>query len=154
MRSLDELVDGWVTAVGAAEPLLRPHLEEIADHVRSDARARVASGSEVTAAFEAAIGAIGAPHAIAHDDANTEERVERRRAARCSVATVLGTLVATGIVVAIDKRVQPIDPRWFAFTYLPILIAWTLVVFGRFHGRARASTSDRAALAVGGGSLC
>jgi hypothetical protein len=137
MRQLDELVDAWMDAVGDAEPLLRPHLEEIADHVRTDARARVASGSEVPAAFAAAVGAIGAPHDIAHDYAITEDREERRLAGRFAVATILGTLAVTAIVVAIDKRVQPIDPRWFAFTYLPLLIAWTVAFFARFQRRAR-----------------
>lgn len=137
MRSLDELVATWVEAVAAAHPLLRPHLEEIADHVRTDAQARVESGSEVAAAFAAAIGAVGAPHDMARDYAITEDREERRLAGRFAAATILGTLAATAIVVAIDKRVQPIDPRWFAFTYLPVLIAWTVVFFARFQHRAR-----------------
>lgn len=53
MRQLDEFVDAWVRSVGTSEPHLVPHLDEIADHVRSDARERIDSGFDVPSAFAA-----------------------------------------------------------------------------------------------------
>lgn len=138
MRQLDELVDAWVRSVATSEPHLVPHLDEIADHLRTDARERVRSGSDLPSAFAASVGALGAPRALAHDFAATEHRWERRLTTRFALATIIGTLVVTSAVVAIDKLVHPLDPRWFAFLYLPVLFVSNLVFIGRFRRRARA----------------
>ena len=131
MPQLDELVDEWVRGVEASEPALGPHLEEIADHVRSDARDRVQAGSDVPSAFAAAVGAFGAPRDLAHDYTASAYRSQRRAATTYAAVMIGGTLVLTGAVVAIDKLVHPLDPRWFTFLYLPILLASNLFFFER-----------------------
>src|SRR5690606_24214364 len=125
-------------AIGASEPELVPHLDEIADHVRSDAQERIRAGSTESSAFTAAIAAFGPLREVASGFAASRHRARDRAAAVYAASMIIGTLVMTGLVVAIDKLVQPLDLRWFVVLYLPVLLASSLY-FELFRKRERAA---------------
>jgi hypothetical protein len=119
MHPLDDLIAQWAAALEASEPALAPHLDEITDHVRADAEARVAAGAEPSQAFAAALGSFGAPRRSRQTSARrTALRVERRAVAAASIVL---SLVLVAMVLVIDKLVRPVDPAWLA-------VAWVVIV--------------------------
>ena len=58
MPSLDALITQWSDQLRATRPELAPHLDELADHVRSSAQDRIDAGAAVGAS---ALGSFGAP---------------------------------------------------------------------------------------------
>lgn len=121
MHRLDELIHRWVATLLEAEPALKPHLDEIADHVRTAAQVRIDAGADLSDAFAAATGSFGAPRELAREflrSAWNEERLARRLVAWYLVAAIL---VTVGIV-AVDKIVFPLpSPPWFAIAWVFIL---------------------------------
>lgn len=126
MSQPDEMVDAWVEGVASSEPELAPHLDEIADHLLSAARERMAAGTPAPEAFAAAVAAFGAPRDLASQYVVSSHRTEMRHATRFAAITVVTTLVLTATVVAIDKLFYPIQPIWTVVLYLPVLLAAAL----------------------------
>lgn len=118
MHPLDDLIAQWAAALEASEPALAPHLDEITDHVRADAEARVAAGAEPSQAFAAALGSFGAPREVAADFRKTALHFERKAVAAASIVL---SLVLVAVVLVIDKLVRPVDPAWLA-------VAWVVIV--------------------------
>jgi len=108
MTTLDDMIDEWVRTLGQAELPLKPHLDEIADHVRTDALGRIGAGAEVPDAFAAAIGSFGAPREVAREFLKSEPS-EERTALRFAVVYIVASLLVTAAIVGIDKVVIPLD---------------------------------------------
>jgi hypothetical protein len=130
MHRLDELIDHWVGTLGKAEPALKPHLEEIADHVRTDAHARAAAGAEMSDAFAAAVGSFGAPRALATEFLKPGPN-EERAAVRLVIGYLAVVLVLTAAMVAVDKLVTPLDATSFGLVWVFILNPLLLLAFLR-----------------------
>jgi hypothetical protein len=138
MSRLDDLIDQWAQALKASEPRLGPHLDEVKDHVRTSARARIDAGAEVSDAFAAAIGAFGAPREVAAEYLKSA-RAGRRFVLELVGAYVAAVLVLTAAVVVLDNFV-PLDVKWvgiglsFVATLpvaaLPFVLPWFLTRAG------------------------
>ena len=128
MPRLDELIDRWIDALGEAEPALTPHLDEIADHVRSDAQARCDAGVDVSDAFAAAILTFGVPRELAQEFLKTpgDERFVLRR----TVMYLAASFLVTAMTVAVDKLVVPLDPKWVSFVLLVVVNPLLILLFG------------------------
>lgn len=131
MHPLDDLIAEWASTLEGSEPALVPHLDEIIDHVRADAEARMAAGADASTALAAALGSFGAPRDIATDYRKTAAHREHRVAA---VTTIVASLVLTAAFVAVDKAVRPLDATWLVLGWavfvlpidsaLPHLLRW------------------------------
>lgn len=144
MPQLDERIDQWVDALGTAEPALRPHLDEIGDHVRSDARARVRAGADPSSAFAAAITAFGAPRNLAIEFVKSEPS-EERLALNFVALYLIVTLLVTATFIGIDKLVLPLDPTWFGLVWMfvlnPLIMLPFIVRYLRVRSRLRTARS-------------
>lgn len=140
MPRLDGLIDEWVRTLGEAEPALKPHLDEIADHLRTDVQARVNAGADLTDAFAAAIGAFGAPRELAQEFLKSERRREERIALRLTAMYLVASFLVTAAIVGIDKLVVPLNPTWFGlllvFVVNPLLMLPFLARFLKTRRRS------------------
>ncbi len=103
MPSLDALINQWSDQLRATHPELAPHLEELADHVRSSAHDRIDAGAAVADAFASALGSFGAPADLdAEFDKNSTVRKRQERLAVASYLFI--TAVFTGAVLLVDRR--------------------------------------------------
>lgn len=118
MPSLDALITQWSDQLRATHPELAPHLDELADHVRSSAQDRIDAGAAVGDAFASALGSFGAPADLgAEFDKNS---TVRRGKERMAVGTyLLITAILTGAVLLVDRR----------FDLGGQALAWLLVVW-------------------------
>ena len=119
MSQLDDLIDQWAQTLKTAEPDLGPHLDEIKDHVRTDAQTRIDDGSATSTAFAAAIGTFGAPREVANEYLKSS-RAGRRFVLLLAGAYLAVVLVLTTALVVVDGSF-PLDVKWVG-------IGWTLVV--------------------------
>lgn len=142
MSPLDDLVDQWVRQLARTEPALAPHLDEIADHVRTDAETRIEAGADVTTAFAAAVGAFGVPRAVADEYRRTARRHEKKFAAWYLAVTLGVTLLVVTAIVIVDKTYYPIDPAWAAFAWVLFLPHLCLPVFAIIRSRASAAAGS------------
>jgi hypothetical protein len=136
MHRLDDLIDRWVATLTEAEPALKPHSDEIADHVRTDAQARVEAGADMSDAFAAAIGSFGAPRELAREFLRSEWN-EDRLALRLVAWYLAVVLLITVGFVAIDKLVVPLPTTAFALAWLFILNPLLMLPFVFRFFRAR-----------------
>lgn len=140
MPRLDELIDQWVHTLGDAEPALKPHLDEIADHVRTDAQERISAGADVHDAFAAAIGTFGAPRQLAKEFLKSKPS-EERLALKVTAMYLAASLVLAAAIIAIDKLVLPLNPTRLAFVWVfilnPLLMSPFLVRFVKERRRLR-----------------
>lgn len=120
MPRLDELIDQWVHALREAEPALEPHLDEIADHVRTDAQERISAGADMPDAFAAAIGTFGAPRQLVKEFLKSKPS-EERLALKFTAMYLAASLVLTAAIIAIDKLVVPLNPTWLLPVWLFVL---------------------------------
>lgn len=139
MPQLDELVNQWVQHLETSVPALAPHLDEIADHVRADAQARIDAGSDVSVAFAAAVEAFGAPRDVAKDYLVSVRRSERRAAAGYGAVVIGVSLIVTTTAVLIDKAFYPLDPRWLALGLVVPPVAALCIFMWRLSNNRAAS---------------
>ena len=57
--NLELMLERWSRDAANTEPSLRPHLDELTDHLRSEVEARLAEGAELNEAFATATTALG-----------------------------------------------------------------------------------------------
>ncbi len=118
MPSLDALISQWTDQLRATHPELLPHLDELADHVRSSAQDRIDAGTAVEDAFAAALGSFGAPSDLGAEFHKNSTVMKGKE--RVAVGTyLLITAVFTGAVLLVDMR----------FDLGNQALAWLLVVW-------------------------
>ena len=105
MPSLDALIGQWAEQLGATHPELIPHLDELADHVRSSAQARIDGGAAVEDAFASALGSFGAPADLGAEFHKNSAVMKGKE--RVAVGTyLLITALFTGAVLLVDWRFE------------------------------------------------
>ena len=118
MPSLDALIGQWTEQLRATHPELAPHIDELADHVRSSAQARIDDGAAVEDAFASALGSFGAPEDLGGEF--SKNAVVLRAKERVAVGTyLLITALFTGAVLLVNWR---FDLGNQALTWL--LVVW------------------------------
>ncbi len=134
---LEARLDRWTRDTAAAEPRLRPHLEELADHLRSDVGTRLAGGANLDTAFAAAVTALGTPTELSREYAKVErlparlfgwladERHETRgdltlAAAWIGMSLIWAATAALGPIVGFELAVNWMIVGWAATTFGPL----------------------------------
>lgn len=130
-------LEHWTRDTASAEPRLRPHLDELADHLRSDVEARLESGADLDTAFAAAVTALGTPAELSREYAKVErlparllgwladERHETRgdltlAAAWIGMSLIWAATVALGPIVGFELAVNWMIVGWAATTFGPL----------------------------------
>lgn len=101
MPRLEHLLDEWAQSLIRSEPHLERHLDEIRDHVRTGAQARIDGGAEVANAFASAVGSFGAPREVALEFLKSSIP-SRTLILKYVVAYLLTVLLLTAGIVLID----------------------------------------------------
>ena len=105
MSSLDALIGQWAGQLRATHPDLVPHLDELEDHVRTSAQARIDDGATVEDAFASALGSFGAPEHLGREfQKNTTVMKGKERVA--VGAYLIITALFTGAVLLVDWRLD------------------------------------------------
>ena len=103
MPSLDALIGQWAGQLRATHPDLIPHLDELEDHVRTSAQARIGAGAAVEDAFASALGSFGAPEDLGAEFHKNSTVMKGKE--RVAVGTyLLITALFTGAVLLVDWR--------------------------------------------------
>jgi len=148
--NLELLLERWSRSTANAEPRLRPHLDELTDHLRSEVETQIAAGSELSSAFAGATDALGDPADLAHEFARSthlpgrlfgwlaDDR-HRLRGDLTLVSAWIGmSLVWAGALVASPIGAFDLSVNW-------MLVGWFVTTFGPLNAidfklrRARAA---------------
>lgn len=125
MPPLDHLIDQWAQTLKTSEPRLGRHLDEIKDHVRTDAQRRIGEGADVSSAFAAAVGAFGAPRDVA--DEFLKSAISRTVVLKYAGAYLAAALVLTTAIVVVDGY-HPLDVQWVVAGLMVVMLLPVLAV--------------------------